>query len=175
MREQAGDAPMGNHLCLLVRLERVYVVDVGFGGSLATPLPLAACERVDAPYHLSLTEVDSGYWRFTERAHSAPFSFDFRAEPGDEALLAARCAFLQTDPQSPFVQNLVVQRRAGDTHLSLRGRVLTRTDTTAPTKTLLSSSDELVRVLRNTFDLDVPKAATLWPAICERHAALFGV
>ena len=50
MRVQAGDAQLGNHLCLLVRLDQPYLVDVGFGGSLAEPLALAASEREDRPY-----------------------------------------------------------------------------------------------------------------------------
>ena len=40
MRVRAGDAGLGNHLCLLVYLDERYLVDVGFGGSLAEPLPL---------------------------------------------------------------------------------------------------------------------------------------
>jgi N-hydroxyarylamine O-acetyltransferase len=90
MRVQAGDAQLGNHLCLLVRLDQPYLVDVGFGGSLAEPLPLVASEREDRPYHLGLSELGDSYWRFAEIAHGDDdvFSFDFRAVPADEALLA---------------------------------------------------------------------------------------
>lgn len=172
MRARAGDAQLGNHLCLLVCLDQRYLIDVGFGGSLAEPLPLRASERQDLPYRLGLSELGEGYWRFAETAHGGdPFSFDFRAAPADEALLARKCQFLQSDPASPFIQNLVVQRRTADTHLSLRGRVLATTHTTRVDKKLLSSADELVATLRDKFDLDVPEAAALWPSICARHEA----
>ncbi len=176
MRVLAGDAQLGNHLCLLVRLDQPYLVDVGFGGSMAEPLPLRASEREDRPYRLELRELGGGYWRFAEIAHGDgdAFSFDFRVAPADEALLARKCQFLQTDPASPFVQNLVVQRRTADTHLSLRGRVLTATHATRVDKKLLVSTDEFVAILRDSFDLDTPEAATLWPSICARHDALFG-
>jgi N-hydroxyarylamine O-acetyltransferase len=174
MRERVGDAQLGNHLCLLVQLEQPYLVDVGFGGSLAAPIPLRGLERVDAPYRISLGEADAGYWRFTERAQGAPFSFDFRPAPADEVLLAARCSVLQTAPGSSFVQNLVVQKRVGETHVSLRGRVVTTMSALGVHKVTIDSADELVAVLRNTFALDVPEAATLWPAICARHNELFG-
>lgn len=173
MRVQAGDAQLGNHLCLLVRLDQPYLVDVGFGGSLAEPLPLRASEREDSPYRVGLSEPGDSYWRFAEIAHGTPFSFDFVAAPADEALFARKCRFLQTDPASPFVQNLVVQRRTGDTHLSLRGRVLAAIHPTHVDKKLLKTADELVATLRNSFELDVPEAATLWPSICARHEALF--
>ncbi len=173
MRVRTGDAQLGNHLCLLVCLDQRYLVDVGFGGSLAEPLPLRASEREDPPYRLGLSELDDGYWRFAEVAHGdgGPFSFDFSAAPADEALLARKCQFLQSDPVSPFIQNLVVQRRTADTHLSLRGRVLATTHTTRVDKKRLNSADELVAALRDKFDLDIPEAATLWPSICARHEA----
>jgi N-hydroxyarylamine O-acetyltransferase len=175
MRVQAGDAQLGNHLCLLVGLDQPYLVDVGFGGSLAEPLPLRASEREDRPYRLGLSEIGDSYWRYAEIAHGDgdAFSFDFRAAPADEALLARKCRFLQTDPASPFIQNLVVQRRTADTHLSLRGRVLAAIHATRVDKKLLDSADELVATLRDSFDLDTPEAATLWPSICARHETLF--
>jgi N-hydroxyarylamine O-acetyltransferase len=175
MRVRAGDAQLGNHLCLLVSLDEPYLVDVGFGGSLAEPLPLRATEREDRPYRLGLSEPGDGYWRFAEIAHGDgdAFSFDFRVAPADEGLLARKCQFLQTDPASPFTQNLVVQRRTADTHHSLRGRVLTVIHATRVDKKLLNSADELVATLRDSFDLDIPEAATLWPSICARHEALF--
>jgi N-hydroxyarylamine O-acetyltransferase len=176
MRVQAGDAQLGNHLCLLVCLDQPYLVDVGFGGSMAEPFPLQASEREDPPYRLGLSELGDGYWRFAETAYSedAAFSFDFRVAPADEALLAQKCQFLQADPASPFIQNLVVQRRTADAHLSLRGRVLTTMHATRVHKRLINSAKELVAMLRDSFDLDVAEAATLWPSICARHEALFG-
>lgn len=176
MRVQAGDAQLGNHLCLLVLLDQPYLVDVGFGGSMAEPFPVKASERDDPPYRLGLSEAGDGYWRFAETVYGedAAFSFDFRLAPADEALLAQKCQFLQTDPASPFIQNLVVQRRTADTHLSLRGRVLLTTQAMHVDKKLISSAQELVATLRESFDLHVPEAATLWPSVCARHEALFG-
>jgi N-hydroxyarylamine O-acetyltransferase len=57
--------------------------------------------------------------------------------------------------------------------LSLRGRVLSIIHATRVDKKLLTSADELVATLRDSFDLDTPEAATLWPSICARHEALF--
>lgn len=174
MREKMGEATLGNHLCLLVRLKDPYLVDVGFGSSLLEPLELTTSDRLDAPFHVGVTEVDAGYWRFTEHLGGAPFSFDFKTTPADEQLLAAKCDKQQTDAGSPFVQNLVAKRRTRDGHLTLRGRVLTRASEAGDTRTLVASADELVACLRDTFDLDVPEVASLWPGICARHEALFG-
>ncbi len=172
MREKLGDALLGNHLCLLVQLDQPYLVDVGFGGSLAEPMPLRESKREDSPYRLELSRTTDGYWRFTE-AHSDPASFDFKAEAADEALFGRISQTLWADPTSSFVQNLVVQRRTLQNHTTLRGRVLTTMSSAGREKTLLESADELVSTLRERFDLDLPEAAGLWPRICARHTELF--
>lgn len=173
MRQVRGDAALGNHLALIVTLDTPMLVDVGFGGSLARPLPLAVGERFDAPYRVSLAETE-GYWRFVEQVGTnEPFSFDFLAGAADEALLARQCAALQDDPESSFVQNLVIQQRHGERHFTLRGRVLIERWVGGEEKTLLNSADEFVTVLRTRFALDLPEAATLWDKVCARHAVLF--
>ena len=172
-RESLGDGQMGNHLCLLVRIEQPYFVDVGFGGSLLQPLPLAVAAHDHSPYRIDLTNIGQDYWRFSEQSHSEPFSFDFRVGAADEARFAEKCASLQSSPDSSFVQNLVVQRRTTDAHLSLRGRVLTTLNEAGEERIELASADELVAALGNEFDLYVPEAAALWPVICARHNAVF--
>ena len=173
LRERFGDVQMGNHLCLLVRIDRPYLVDVGFGGSLSQPLPLEVSAHDHLPYHITLTDIGDGYWRFSERAHGEPFSFDFCIAAADETHFAEKCAVLQTGPDSPFVKNLVVQRRMGDTHVSLRNRVLTTLRESGEEKIKLASVNEFVAAIRDRFDLNVPEVTTLWPAICARHDALF--
>jgi N-hydroxyarylamine O-acetyltransferase len=172
MRETQGDGQLGNHLCLIVELDNAWLVDVGFGGSLAGPLPLKACGRDEAPYRLGLSETPDGYWRFWEEEDGVDdcFSFDFRTTPADETLMANKCGFLQTSATSPFVQNLVVQQRCGHRHFALRGRVLSETG--AAVKHILQSGEELVEVLAGRFGLNTPEAVTLWPAILARHETL---
>jgi N-hydroxyarylamine O-acetyltransferase len=174
MRQVQGEVAMGNHLALAVTLEgRPWLVDVGFGGILSGPLPITAREEAHAPYRVALREVD-GMWRFEERyGDGDPFSYDFTEAPADEALFAQRCGDLQTRPDSPFVQNLVVQQRRGDRHLNLRGRVFVERGPQGETRELLQNAEALVERLDQRFDLQVPEAAGLWDAICARHAALF--
>jgi N-hydroxyarylamine O-acetyltransferase len=170
MRIASGDAALGNHLALVVTLDEPWLVDAGFGGSLAEPIALAPAAHRHAPYDLSLARTEDDYWRYEEWIRGRPFSFDFRLAPADPALLARQQASLQTDPQSPFVLNLVAQRRAGDSHASLRGRVLTLSRGDTYKEFLVEDAE----TLRTRFDLDVPEIAGRWPQICERHEALFG-
>jgi N-hydroxyarylamine O-acetyltransferase len=175
MRIAAGDAALGNHLALLVEVaDGPWLVDAGFGGSLATPIRLTAGAYRHAPYDLSLAQLDDGYWRYEERVDDKPFSFDFHPSPADQAALDLHHVRLQTAPDSPFVMNLVVQRRLGDRHLSLRGRVLIETKADGRiVEALVPDAEALVETLAVRFGLDVPELAAHWPAICARHTDVF--
>lgn len=174
MRIASGNAALGNHLALLVDLDGPWLVDAGFGGSLAAPVRLVAATHRHAPYNLSIARLNDGFWRYEEEVEGKPFSFDFRAVPADQALLDAQHARLQAAPDSPFVLNLVVQRRLGNRHLSLRGRVLTEMGPDGrASETLLPDADALVETLASRFGLDVPEIAARWPAICNRHIEVF--
>lgn len=175
MREERGEAAMGSHLCLKVGLAGTdYLVDVGFGSSQIEPLPLAELRWNAAPMSGRILRTDDGLWRFAIDTGPTPIYNDFHDAPADEALLAGKCDWQGRNGQSPFVQNLIVQQRTPDGHLMLRGKVFTRTGPDGMEVSELESAEELVSLLRETFALEVPEAAALWPAIEERHAALFG-
>lgn len=175
MRQVRGDFALGSHLCLMVSLDRDYLVDVGFGATLPEPMPIAEGSLGHPPLLCSLERTADDYWRFGEHvaASDEPFTFDFRAERADEAQLDRMCGWLGSDAESPFVQNLIVQRRDGDRRLTLRGRVLSVLGESGEDKRVLGDADDLVRTLRDDFLLDVTEAASLWPAIVARHEALF--
>lgn len=178
MRADRGEVSAANHLALLVLIpgtDETWLADVGFGGSLIEPIRLEANEYLQAPYKLGLRLLDDGYWQFWEDRGNGEFTYDFLPEAAGEDALSRKCAFLQTDPESSFVLNLVAQVRAPGRHTALRGRVLTRLDATGEDVTTLDSADQLVQVLASEFGLEVPEIGACWPRILERHAQLFGL
>lgn len=172
MRQEGGAARSGTHLALLVDCDGPWLCDVGFGGGLLEPLPLAEVARLDAPYTVSLERTEDGYWRFAQRLE-VPFGYDFRAEPADEALFAEKCRWQATDPASNFTQNFVAQKRSRDRHLVLRGKVLTEHGPDGTTTHTIGSADELVSALAERFGIDEPRAREAWPRIQARHTDLF--
>ena len=172
-RELLGDTVTGNHLVLLVDIgaER-WIADVGFGDGSIDPYPLQEWERPIEGFPFRLSKLDARWWRFRNHPHGGAKSFDFQAEPADPALLAGRCDWLQSAPESGFVQNLVAQRFRDGTILQLRGRVLRQVTPAGVTQRVLDSADELLAVLREDFTLDVPEVAGLWPKVVARHEAV---
>jgi N-hydroxyarylamine O-acetyltransferase len=174
MREAAGEVNAGNHLVLKVELDDgLYLADVGFGDGPLEPIRVTEGAFSDGRFDFALSRADGDWWRFHNQPLGGAESFDFHLEPADEALLAEKCAFLQTSEASPFVQNLVCQRHTENGVSILRGRVLKSVTPNGAAERLVESEREWIAVLGDVFALDVPEAATLWPKICARHEALF--
>jgi N-hydroxyarylamine O-acetyltransferase len=175
MREVMGDAQAGNHLVLLVHLDQPWIADVGFGDGSLDPFPLAPAAIHADGFDFRLEMIEGGWWRFHNHAQGGARSYDFRLEPAPAELLEAKCQWLQTAPESVFVQNALAQRWRPDALLQLRGRTLRRVRPSGVEQHRIASADEYVAVLADEFELDVPEAAALWPRICARHVELFGL
>ena len=174
MREILGDDMIGNHLVLLVDIDGMpWIGDVGFGDGLIDPIPLRVGKSAGNSLNCVLSDIGDGWWRYSNDPRTGGPNFDFNSSVTDEALLERLCGILQTDPASPFVQNAVVQRWVGDTHYSLRGRVLRILSPTEERKSLLHSADEYVETIKTTFEIDAPQAGVLWPDILRRHDEIF--
>lgn len=166
-RDIRGDAIIGNHLVLLVDLDRPTIADVGFGDGLVEPVPLAEGEIVQDGFVSHLSRIEGGWWRYTNHPNGGAPSFDFRPEPADPAVLAARCEFLQTSDASPFTQNAVLQRRLGDRVEVMRNTLRLTVRPGGVEERVIASADEFMAELRDTFGIDEPEARTLWP-LAER-------
>ena len=170
MREAMGELSDGNHLVLKVVLkEGVYLADVGFGDGPRDPICVVPgafefawfCVWTEAHRRSLVASCKSSEWQCEE--------LRLQCEPGGRVLLAQKCAMLQTSPQSPFVQNLVVQRHTPYGLAILRGKVLRRLRPGSVVDTTIETADRLVQALREEFELDVPEVASIWPKICARH------
>jgi len=175
MREVRGDAAVGNHLVLKVALgDGDWFADVGFGDGPHEPFRIAEGAFAANGFAFALSRPGGAWWRMHNRRAVDAGSYDVTLAPADESLLAARCQWLQSAPESPFMQNLVCQRQRARALVILRGRVLQHVTPGGIEQRLLDSADELTAVLRGEFELDVPEASGLWPKIRDRHAQLFG-
>jgi N-hydroxyarylamine O-acetyltransferase len=169
-RSVSGEASVGNHLVIRVELGgETVLADVGLGDGPLTPYVVRQGPFLAAGWPCRLEQLEDGWWRLHNRPGARPPDFDFHLERRDEAVLAEKCAFLQSDPESIFVQNLICQRFTPDGHVQLLGKVLTKRRLDGASDLELASAAELTDVLRADFDIDEPAAAGLWPAICARH------
>jgi N-hydroxyarylamine O-acetyltransferase len=174
LRAERGEAAVGNHLALTVELEQPYLVDVGLGDGPSEPIPLREGRYRQGWRDLGLERLADGWWRFHNHDMAFATSFDFRLHPADWALLAQKCQWLQTDPDSRFVQNAVCLRHEPDGVVALVGRVLKRVNGEGVEDQLLPSAEAYAEALAERFGIQLPQAKDLWPQIARRHEILFG-
>lgn len=172
-REAGGDERVGNHLVLLVDLGEPWIADVGFGDGALEPFALCDGAFSQDGYDFRLERLDDRWWRLHNHPLGGAPNFDFTLAPADPALLVERCHWLQTSPDSVFVQNAVAQRWREGELLQLRGRTLARIRGKEKSGELIGSPEAYVEVLAREFGLLLPEAAMLWPRIVARHEALF--
>ena len=174
VRELVGDEQIGNHLVLRVDLpDGPWIADVGFGDGPIEPYPLVAHHFRQDGYTFHLEDLGDGWWRLHNHPLGGARSFDFRSEPADEALLATKCAHLQTSDTSNFVKLLICQRPTADGIYQLRGKVLRKVRGDVFDERVIQTEDEFADMLAGVFGLSDPEIPRLWSKVSERHAQVF--
>lgn len=174
-RRERGDSAMGNHLVLLVNLDRrTYVADLGLGDGMRLPLPLAEGEHTQCELTFRVEALEGGIWRIFNHSFGYPTDYDLRVEEADESQLCSYAEQLQTSPDSVFVQNLDCELMTDNAITCLTGRVLRKKSASGTLRRLIGSADEMHAVLRETFGIFGVDLAPAWPLICDRHQVLFG-
>lgn len=169
-REARGWRAQGNHLVLIVTLDRRWIADVGFGDGFLTPLPLeAGGYRQDfLDYKVSR---DGPRWRVHNHAFGGADGFDFTLTERTLDDFLAQCHELQTSPASPFVATTVLERFEAGGIVILRGAMLRQIRAAGVVDREVRDADDYVALLRDRFGLAIADAATLWPRVREQHAA----
>ena len=173
-RRECGDEMLGNHLVLLVQLDKTYIADLGVGDGSRTPLPLVEGRHKQGGLVFRLKRINDGYWRFHNHSFGVPTTFDFRQEAADETLIVRMNHELQTSPDATFVKNFVAQIMRENSITCLTGKVMRDKTSVGTTKTVLSSAKELEHTLAEIFGIEDPEIQSIWPKIQARHAVLFG-
>lgn len=174
LRSERGESAHGNHLVLRVDLDQPYIADVGFGDGTLEPVPLSVGDYHCAGFDFRVERLEDGWLRFHNHTLGGAASFDFQDTPAERDQLEATAHWLRTSPESIFTQTVLAFRHHSGGVKSLLGRTLNQVTPTQKTSKTIETADEFVAVLRNEFSLDLPDAATLWPAICAKHDELFG-
>jgi N-hydroxyarylamine O-acetyltransferase len=174
-RKARGDEMLGNHLVLGVALDGPQIADVGLGNGLLEPTRLREGIVRQGARTFRLESLGGGLWRFHNSEGVMPPDFDFAYAPADETRLASMCERLQTDPESKFLQNLICMRRRADGTDFMLGRVLIEyAPDGSKARRLVESAEAFEKILCERFELEDPELPALWPAVVERHRALFG-
>lgn len=166
-RVRMGGDPGGrSHLMLLTTIAgKVYVCDVGFGGScLAEPLPLIAGEYDSAGDRWRLRPSDwSPGWELEVWRDGGWFGlYWFGQEEVVEHDLIFGNHYTSTHPSSRFVQNRVAARTTlTERHTLLNGQYRRRQDGELVEEMQITDEAAFRRILSDRFLIDLPAGAVL--------------
>jgi N-hydroxyarylamine O-acetyltransferase len=164
-----GDGAGGDHLILMVQLDRPYLADVGFGNGLIEPIPLEAGEYRQGFLTYKLMHAGDR-WYFENHEYGGP-GFVFTLEPRTMEHFTTRCHELQTLPDSGFVRTTVCHRLTDDGMVTLRSVTLRRVTAQGMSEEVVENLAAYEQLLNTAFDLHLPDTAPLWEKSWARHQA----
>jgi N-hydroxyarylamine O-acetyltransferase len=150
------------HMVLVVPCEdRQWLVDVGFGGDGILE-PVALHEGPTNQGGFTYRILADGPLLVLQRAAFGEGGWEdlyaFRPEPVYPVDFEVANWFTSTHPSSPFVNNVTAQRTLADARHVLRNLTYT-TSRSGAIETREISREDLVPLLRGTFNLDIPEDA----------------
>lgn len=138
-----------DHLCLLVELDRPYLVDVGFGANFVEPLVFEVdVDLIDSAGTFRIVDRGDG-WFDMLAAGTARYRFERAGRTLAEFVPGS--AFHQT-PESHFAKGVVVTRLAGTGRVTLTGDTLIETIGDERTETPIEPG-EFARTLDGRFGI----------------------
>lgn len=157
----------GNHLILLVELDRPYLADVGFGNGFLEPLPLAegTYQQDFLTYRL---RYERGRWWFDNHLWGGA-GFAFTLDPHRLEDFATPSHELQTSLDSGFVRTIVCHRHTPKGIITLRETILRTVSDDIGVDYPVSDAADYRRILETQFDLHLPDAEVLWDKIWAKH------
>ncbi|GAA1606826.1 arylamine N-acetyltransferase [Kribbella sancticallisti] len=131
-----------------------WLVDVGLGDGLFTPLPLKPGTTRQEPFDLTLrpSEIVDG-WRLDHDPRSSLTGMDFESATVSIDAFAAQHAHLSVSPESPFVRTSSAYRRKPDSMVMLRSLGLMETFADRVDNRIVETSSEYFTVLADVFHL----------------------
>jgi N-hydroxyarylamine O-acetyltransferase len=152
-----GFSPEFDHMALVVRLDRDWLADVGFGDSAREPLAFddeTEHEWEGVAYSLAR---DGDEWLMVgrdEKGARPQYRFTTLARRLDE--YEPMCRYHQTSPESHFTRKRICSRATPDGRVTLSDMRLIDTRGGARTERLLADDVEYAAVLRDLFGMEPP-------------------
>jgi len=166
-RAKSGERALMNHLALIVRLDRPYLADVGFGNGMLVPAPLHVGTFSDGRFDFRLTR-EGEWWRFHNHRHNGS-TYDFTERPYEYAAFEHKGRMLATTAESPFVQNLVAGRLTENGMVFLTNAALQRFTGNEIAEETAPNAAALQQILREHFDLEVDRIDALWNRVASQQ------
>lgn len=143
-----------SHAAQIVYLDQAYLVDVGFGDSARTPLPISGEVRSDVSGKYRIVHVQDDVYDVQRANITNEWRTLYRFDTLEKKLgdFAEVCHFNQTSPESHFTQKLIVTLAKKSGRVTLSGNELTETSQGEKQKKHIEVAN-MSKVLEKTFGI----------------------
>jgi N-hydroxyarylamine O-acetyltransferase len=157
LRDDGTSGPEFDHMVLLVHLHEDYIVDVGFGDSVRSPLPLSGKVVVDVSGSYRIIREQDSDVHFFQKRHSDEWmsEFQFTQKPRQMGDFSDMNLYQQTSPDSHFTKNLIISIATPNGRVSISRDSFIETVGTDKKRRTILSDDERNDLLKRHFGIDV--------------------
>lgn len=155
-RSEDEYGPEFDHMLLLVRFDKEYIVDVGFGDSVRSPLEISGKEVVDVSgtYRIKQDPFKHNGYFFQKLIEGKWISeFKFTTIPRQLRDFENMCHYQQTSPDSYFTHKPMITLATHDGRITLSGENLTITERGTKRKLKIASPQDLEKTLNDFFGI----------------------
>ncbi len=134
-----------------------WIADVGFGGEgLLDPVPLRTCTVMQGSWLYRLDPVEDDMWVLRSRHPEGWFDlYTFSVQPERLVDIVVHNYFTSTNPSSPYVRRIVVQRTTPRSRFTLIGPELTETRPDGTVNRRVVPREEIGEVLWTIFGIEL--------------------
>ncbi|HEU4479933.1 MAG TPA: arylamine N-acetyltransferase [Pyrinomonadaceae bacterium] len=154
-KSQGGFGPQFDHMTLMVTLDELWLVDVGFGDSFLEPLLLdSRRDQVQGTRAFRIVD-DDDYLILMRRIHDGDWEpqYRFTLQPYSFADYEETSIFHQTSPDSHFTKGRICSLATEDGRVSLSEMRLITTREELRDERTLKDQHEVDRILRDQFGI----------------------
>lgn len=170
-RDVLGDDGIGNHMVLLVHLDRPMVADVGVGDGPLHAFPLEERTWSENGFEFALSRTDDGWWRCRNHRHGLAPSFDFDETPRQLEWYQPICESLQDGEGALFQALAMTFRRDAERIRALRELTYLEIEGPLKNERTIESFDDYASVLHSLIEFDLgDDLRRLYDKVCARTA-----
>ncbi|MGO1059294.1 arylamine N-acetyltransferase family protein [Planococcus sp. FY231025] len=155
MKPDGTAAKADTHAAILVELDAPYLMDVGFGDSTISPIPLGGERHTDHSGTYKIAPHDDTFYNLIrEEDGNERILYRFSTAEKQLADFHEGCVFNQVSDKSTFTHDDLATRATEIGRITLSGHQLTRSENGKKEKTDLTD-EEKIQILKTEFGIEL--------------------
>lgn len=148
--------PDYDHMAIIIRMDRDYIADVGFGDLFIEPLEMREGLQNDGRNYFKIEQEGNEYAIYMSPSQSKfQKKYTFTLDEASISLFEGLCYKKQVNPDSHFVRNTICTKLTDSGRITIYNEKFIETIGDQKTEFVIRDDDELRSILRDRFNIDL--------------------